>query len=196
MPQSNVIAQVNAKSQGTTQNHWADCASVLSQRKLKNKKKKKWSILFWIIQPELSLLNCSRVPEKNVSGRDYLYCPWCHMDFKLRRNIRVRDLSAIRPSTVWIMFILTGFYWHTQATSMKEKVVSFNLLCGRYQCHTCQLWPEQNVGTCLCSISRSSSCGGLSGELDLTFWGFRFYVPLHEFLTVSTQLTSHRWSQT
>lgn len=82
--------------------------------------------MFWIIHPELCLLNCSHVPEKNVvllSGWDYLYCPQCHMGLKLRRSNSVRDPSAIRPSTVGSIFILTGFYWHAQATSLKEKAL-------------------------------------------------------------------------
>lgn len=126
MPQSNVIAQVNAKSQGTSQNHRTDYIYVLSQRKLRKRKKTKWNILFWIIQPELCLLNCSCVSEKNFvhpSGRDYLHCPWCQMDLRLRRSISVR----VRPSMSGSMFILTDFYWHTQATYMEEKAESSSI---------------------------------------------------------------------
>lgn len=51
------------------------------------------------------------------------------MDLRLRRRISVRDLSAIRSNMVGSMLILAEFCWHTQATYMKDKVVSFNLLC-------------------------------------------------------------------
>lgn len=196
MPQSNVIAQVNAKSQGTTQNHWADCASVLSQRKLRKREKKeaKHFVLdhsAWALFSELQL--CAWEECCSLSGWDYLYSPWCHMDLRLRRRISVRDLSAVRPNMVGSMLILAGFCWHTQATYMKDKegCVFQSPLCGRYQSHMCQLRPEQKIGSCLYSVSRSSSCGKLSGKLNLVFWGFRFCVSLHEFLTMSPPNSHH-----
>lgn len=125
MPQSNVIAQVNAKSQGTTQNHQADCTSVLSQGKLRKRKKRNETFCsgsFNLSSVYWTAALCLRKNVALLSGWDYLYCPRCHMDLKLRRSISVRDLSAIRPSTVGSMFSLTGFIGVPKPLPWRQKL--------------------------------------------------------------------------
>lgn len=165
MPQSNVIAQVNAKSQGTTQNHQADCTSVLSQGKLRKRKKRNETFCsgsFNLSSVYWTAALCLRKNDALLSGWDYLYCPRCHMDLKLRRSISVRDLSAIRPSTVGSMFSLTGFIgvpkplpWRQKLCPSISCVAGINAACAscgqnKKWAHVCILFQDQHlVESCL-----------------------------------------------